>query len=122
MVYVTSQAKEILNGLIGKRDDMRTKCLRLTDLGHDKIGIEIDYRHEEDTLVDKGHGFDLVIEHQLAALSSGISLDAYDTPEGSRLVISKEVVRRAHPCVTISWVSRLRIAPEPSKPPALTTG
>ena len=121
MVYVTLQAREMLHGFTCSCASGPAQCLRLKDLGHDKIGIDIDYRHDGDTNVANCEDIDLVIDQQLASISSGISLDAYDTPEGSRLVISKEVIRRSHPCVTMSWVTLKTAAPEQEKAAALAT-
>jgi len=105
MVYVTNEARQALQRFSGKASPVEDRCLRLTDLGHDAIGINIGSRRADDDLVEDRNGIELCLEHHLASRSSGISIDAYDTPEGQRLIISKEVFRKSHATVTVSWVT-----------------
>lgn len=105
MVYVTNEARQALQRFYSKGSPSQARSLRLTDLGHDAIGIDVNTLQADDDLVENRNGLELRLEHQLASRTSGISIDAYETPEGQRLIISKEVFRKSHATVTVSWVT-----------------
>jgi len=104
MIYVTHEARHIIQRLYQEATSPG-HYLRLTDIGHGAIGMTIGGRRDDDDLVDTGDGLALFMERRLSNSASGISLDAYDTPQGSRLIISRETIRQAHASVTVNWVT-----------------
>lgn len=105
MIYVTPQAREELCRLLPDKDENSMNSFRLKSLGSKGLSLAIDERKADDDSLEYGGHTVLVYNRDLAKSRNGVSLDAYDTPEGMRFVISREVTRRSHSSVTVNWVT-----------------
>ncbi len=105
MIYVTPQAREELSRLLSQKNHNSANSFRLKSLGARGLGLAIDERKDDDDSLEHKGQTVLVYDHNLAASRNGVSLDAYDTPEGMRFVISREVTRHSHSSVTVNWVT-----------------
>jgi len=105
MIFVTTQARQELCRLLEQKNHEPTDSFRLKSLGQRGMGLAIGERTSDDTTLEVDGKTVLAYDRRLAASRNGISLDAYDTPEGLRFVISKEVVHNSHSSVTVNWIT-----------------
>ncbi len=106
MIYVTTQAREELSRFLTQDHNGQTSSFRLKSFGAKGLSLAIDEIRKEDdgALEHKGRTV-LVYDRGLENSRNGVSLDAYDTPEGTRFVISRETTRHSHSSVTVNWVT-----------------
>ena len=104
MIYVTNQARHELARLYAEQEHSPTDYLRLTDRGNDELGLCLDERHAEDESLELAPQTLLLVEPAVVSCYVGVSVDAYDTPDGPRLIISRESVEQSHASVTVNWV------------------
>jgi len=88
MVSVTEGACKELKRILSEKVDWPEARLRLVDRGQGILGLGIDIELSGDQVVEYEGTKVLIIEPELAADLTGITLDVDDTPEGAELVIS----------------------------------
>ena len=104
MIYITNQARQELSRLYTEQEHSPEDCLRLTDRGNDAVDLTLEARHDGDESLELTPQMVLLVEPAVMAQYAGVSVDAYDTPDGPRLIISRERVLKAHASVTVNWV------------------
>lgn len=83
--------------------------LRLTDCGEDELGLDLGEKHADDESLEYNGQVILVFEPALVSRFHDVSVDAYDTPDGPRLIISQEELLQSHPSVTVNWIQLPRL-------------
>lgn len=114
MIYVTNQAKQELTRLYSEREHNPDDYLRLTDHGDDELGLDLGHKQAEDESLECNGQVILVFEPSLVSRFHDVSVDAYDTPDGPRLIISREEVVQSHPSVTVNWIQFPRLPYSPN--------
>ena len=91
MLTVTDNAKQLLKELLLAQAEDPDFGLRLVVEPSGKIGLVLDREAPGDYLVvEHEESKVLLVGHEVAGLLAGITLDTHDTPDGIRLVISKD--------------------------------
>ena len=90
MLTVTNNAKDKLMELLLVNTDDREIGLRLTMELPGQFGLALDRGLPTDEVIEHEGLKLLLIEPELVGLLEGATLDAQDTPEGPKLVISRE--------------------------------
>lgn len=89
MVTVTENAKQQLKEtLLANRDDPETS-LRLSIKTPGQFGLALDKEHEGDQVVEHEGVKVLLVGLEIVEQLQGATLDVGDTPEGTKLVISR---------------------------------
>lgn len=104
MIYITNQAKQELSKLYSAKEPEPDDYLRLTDHGHDQLGIDLGHKQADDESLELNAQVTLMFEADLVADGRDVSLDAYETPDGPRLVVSREEMLQSHHTVTVNWI------------------
>jgi len=90
MLTVTEEAKkELKEKLLANTDDPEL-ALRLKGGPGGQLGLVLDREAPGDYVVEHEEAKVLLIGEELADVVEGVTLDVQDTPEGSKLVISKD--------------------------------
>lgn len=105
MIYVTEQAKQELKRLLSTNEDIPEAHLRIMDRGLGELGLDTDIMKPDDQVVKYEGKVLLIAEPGLTSNLKIISLDAYKTFDGPRLVITEEVVNQSSKTVTVNWIS-----------------
>ncbi len=105
MIYVTNEAKQELRNLLPAGHAMPEAYLRVIDRGHGKLELDTGAMSPDDQVVEYDGAVLLIAEHRFASADDNISLDAYATSEGHRLVISEEIINQSSRSVTVNWVN-----------------
>ena len=90
MIGVSERAREELKKILTANTDEPEACLRLTGDDQGQLGLAIDVERQGDQVVEHEDSKVLLLETELADTLQEITIDAEDTPEGTRLVISSE--------------------------------
>jgi len=90
MVGVTKAGLTELKKILDEHTDNTQAGLRLTTDQSGTLGLTIDVETAEDQVLEHEGSKLLIIEQNLAASLEGITIDVEESPEGSRLVITKE--------------------------------
>ena len=104
MIYVTKEAKRELKNIIPTGEGAPERYLRITDKGQGKLELDADTMKPDDQIVEYEGIILLVADSRFASDVDNISLDAYETSDGHRLVISEEIVNPSSRTVTVNWV------------------
>ncbi len=90
MVGVTKAGLVELKRILDEHTDNAQAGLRLTADQSGTLGLTIDVKTAEDQVLEHEGSELLIIEKNLADSLAGITIDVEETPEGSRLVVTKE--------------------------------
>ena len=90
MIMVTERAKQELKTMLSTNVDNPLATLRLTVADQGQLGLGIDIERPGDHVVEHEDSKVLVVEENLASSLEGVTLDAQDTPEGPKLVVTQE--------------------------------
>lgn len=90
MVGVTKAGLAELKRILDEHTDNAQAGLRLTTDQSGTLGLTIDVGTAEDQVLEHEGSKLLIIEQHLADSLEGITIDVDETPEGRRLVITKE--------------------------------
>ena len=104
MIYVTNEAKQELKNLVSTSEGIPEAYLRVMDRGQGKLGLDTDMMRPDDQVVEYDGMVLLIAEPRFASALDNVSLDAYETSEGHRLVISEEIVNQSSRTVIVNWV------------------
>jgi len=104
MIFVTNEAKQELQSMVPAGTGTPESYLRVMDRGQGKLELDKDVMRPDDQVVEYDGRVLLVAEPRFASDIDNISLDAYETSEGHRLVISEEVVNQSSRTVTVNWI------------------
>ena len=105
MIYVTNEAKQELRNLLPAERSVPETYLRVIDRGHGKLELDTGAMSPEDQVVEYDGAVILIAEPRFASDRDNISMDAYDTSDGHRLVITEEIISQSSRSVTVNWVS-----------------
>ena len=100
MVGATERAKQELKRILNDNTDKPEACLRLTANDQGQLGLAIDVERQGDQAIEHEDSKVLLVEKNLADTLQGITIDAEDTPEGTKLVIRTTSERE----VNLLWV------------------
>ena len=104
MIYVTKEAKRELKNILPTGKGTPEEYLRITDRGQGKLELDADMMRPDDQVVEYDGVVLLIAEPRFASDIDNVSLDAYETSEGHRLVISEEIVYPSSRTVIVNWV------------------
>ncbi len=104
MIYVTSEAKKELKKLVSAGKGAPEAYLRVADNGQGRLELDTDAMRPDDQAVEYEGIVLLIAEPRFASDLDNISLDAYTTSEGNRLVICEEIVSQSSRSVTVNWI------------------
>ena len=104
MIFVTKEAKQELKNIIPANKGTPETYLRIADRGQGKLELDTDMMRPDDQVVEYEGVVLLVADSRFASDVDNISLDAYETLDGHRLVISEEIVNPSSRTVTVNWV------------------
>ena len=90
MLTVTEGAKQLLKETLTAHSDDPEVGLRLSFNPPGEFGIVLDREAEGDQMVEYEGAKALLVASKLAPVVEGVTLNVQDTPEGPKLVISKE--------------------------------
>ena len=90
MLTVTESAKQLLKETLTAHSDDPEVGIRLSFKPPGQFGIALDREAEGDQVVEHEGAKALLVAPELAPVVEGITLDVKDTPEGPKLVMSKE--------------------------------
>ena len=90
MVTVTESAKQTLKEILTTHSDDPEVGIRLSFNPPGEFGVVLDREAEGDQVVEYDGAKALLVAPELAPVVDGVTLDIQDTPEGSKLVISKD--------------------------------
>ena len=90
MLTVTESAKQHLRKLLLASTNDPDTGVRLTVKGPGKTGLVLDREGLDDHVVEHEGSKVLLVAPEVAQLVAGATLDTEDTPEGTKLVMSKE--------------------------------
>ena len=91
MVTVTEGAKQELGKMLtGANADDPEVGLRMVQNVPGEFSLTLDKKHENDQVVDNEGAKVLFIGNDLSEVLDGVTIDFKETPEGSRLVMSKK--------------------------------
>ncbi len=90
MLTVTEGAKQLLKETLLAHSDDPEAGLRLSMKPPGQFGIELDWEVEGDQVVEHEGSKVLLVASELAPVVDGVTLDVQDTPDGPKLVISKQ--------------------------------
>ena len=90
MLTVTEGAKQLLKGILTTHSDDPEVGIRLSLKPPGQLGIVLDREAEGDQVVEYEGAKALLVAPELAPVVEGITLDVQDTPDGPKLVMSKE--------------------------------
>ena len=90
MVSVTKAGLGELKKILDEHTDNTQAGLRLTTDQSGVLGLTIDVQSAEDEVLEHEGSQLLIIERNLSASLEGITIDVEETPEGRRLVMTKE--------------------------------
>jgi len=105
MIYVTNEAKQELKNLLPADRGAPEAYLRIIDRGQGKLELDTDKMSPDDQVVEYDGAVLLIAEPRFASDRDNISLDAYATSDGHRLVISEEIVEQSSRSVTVNWIT-----------------
>ncbi len=105
MIYVTNEAKQELKNLLPAGRGMPEAYLRVIDRGQGKLELDTDKMSPDDQVVEYDGAVILIAEPRFASDNDNISLDAYATSDGHRLVISEEIIEQSSRSVTVNWIT-----------------
>ncbi len=105
MIYVTKEARQELKNLLPADRGAPEEYLRIIDKGQGKLELETGKMCPDDQVVECDGVVILIAEPRFASDCDNISLDAYATQNGHRLVISEEIISQSSRSVTVNWVS-----------------
>jgi len=104
VIYVTKEAKQELKNILPTGKGTPEAYLRIMDRGQGKLGLDTDIMRPDDQVVEYDGTVLLIAEPRFASELDNISLDAYETSDGHRLVISEEIVNQSSRTVTVNWI------------------
>ena len=87
MIGITDRAKQQLKKTLSDNVDMPQAGLRLVARGEGQLGLGIDVENPGDEVVEFEGSKVLMVEKNLAANLTGVTLDVEDTEEGAKLVL-----------------------------------
>jgi len=90
MVGVTEAGLVELKRILDEHTDNKQAGLRLTTDQSGTLGLTIDVETAEDQVLEHEGSKLLIIEQNLADSLEGVTIDVDETPEGNRLVLTKE--------------------------------
>jgi Fe-S cluster assembly iron-binding protein IscA len=90
MLVVTEAGLEELKRILDEHTDNAQAGLRLTTDQSGTLGLTIDVKSAEDEVLEHKGSQLLIIERNLSASLEGVTIDAEETPEGRKLMITKE--------------------------------
>jgi Fe-S cluster assembly iron-binding protein IscA len=90
MLEVTEGAKQALKELKSAKVGDPEAGLRLTVSSPGEFGLSIDTEREGDEVVEHEGSKILFIEGNVSSSLEGFTIDVQDTPEGTKLTISKK--------------------------------
>jgi len=90
MLTVTEEAKQILKEKLLDSTDDSEMCLRLKGGPGGQLGLVLDKETPDDYVVEHEETRVLLIGEDLADVVDELTLTTEDTPEGPKLVISKD--------------------------------
>jgi Fe-S cluster assembly iron-binding protein IscA len=90
MLKVTESAKQLLKETLTAHSDDPEIGLRLSLKPPGQFGIVLDREAEGDQVVEHEGAKALLVAPELGSVVEGVTLDVQDTPEGPKLVISKD--------------------------------
>ena len=90
MLTVTEEAKQILKEKLLDSTDDSEMCLRLKGGPGGQLGLVLDKETPDDYVVEHEEAKVLLIGEELADTVDELTLTTEDTPEGPKLVISKD--------------------------------
>ena len=91
MVMVTERAKEELGNILASAGASDPEVgLRLTPTAPGQFSLTTDNEREADQVVEHGGSKVLLIGTELTESLEGVTIDCQDSPEGPRLVMTKE--------------------------------
>ena len=90
MLTVTEGAKQLLKGILTSHSDDPEVAVRLSFNPPGEFGIVLDREAEGDLVVEHEGAKALLVASELAPVVETVTLDVQDTPEGPKLVMSKE--------------------------------
>lgn len=105
MIYVTSEAKQELKNLLSADHNVPRAYLRIMDKGEGKLGLDTDIMRPDDQVVEQDGIVLLIAEPRFASALDNVSLDAYATSDGHRLVISEEIINQSSRTVVVNWIA-----------------
>ena len=89
MIEVSERARQELKKLLSATTDKVEESLRLVVGNSGELGLALDTEVPGDKIIEHENSKVLLVEERLASHLDGMTIDVEDTPEGSRLVISK---------------------------------
>jgi Fe-S cluster assembly iron-binding protein IscA len=85
MINVTDKAAEVLHRSLEENEESDDDMFRI-EMTDEGIGLALGAEREGDQLIQHDQRAVLAIEHDLAQALDGASIDAVETPDGTRLV------------------------------------
>ena len=86
MLNVTDKATAALRATLNESADDEQHCLRM-EQSREGLALRIDERREGDQVVSDAGGDVLVVEPTISDALDGATLDAEDSPDGTRLIL-----------------------------------
>ena len=90
MLTVTEDAKQLLKETLRAHSDDPEVVLRLSMKPPGQLGILLDNEAEGDQVIEHEGVKVLLVASELAPMVEGVTLDIQDTPDGPKLVVTKE--------------------------------
>lgn len=90
MITVTDSAKKLLKKVLLTHTDDPSIVLRLSLKAPEQFGFVLDNEAEGDQVVEYKGSKVLLVDPDLAPVVDEATLDVQDTPEGPKLVVSKQ--------------------------------
>jgi hypothetical protein len=104
MIYVTKEARQELKNILPHGGGLPETFLRIMDRGQGKLELDADMKRDGDQVVESDGEVLLIAGPRFASDIDNVSLDAYETSDGHRLVICEEIVNQSSRTVTVNWV------------------
>jgi len=104
VIYVTKEAKQELKNILPTGKGTPEAYLRIMDKGQGKLELGTDMMRPDDQVVEYDGTVLLIAEPRFASELDNISLDAYETSDGHRLVISEEIINQSSRTVIVNWI------------------
>ncbi|HEY8171742.1 MAG TPA: hypothetical protein VIH21_01545 [Dehalococcoidia bacterium] len=85
MINVTDRAAEVLHRSLEENEETDDDVFRI-EMTNEGIALALGNERDGDQLIEHQHRKVLAIERDIASALDGASIDAVDTPEGTRLI------------------------------------
>lgn len=90
MINVTAEAKVVLATTLEASEANEGQALRLALSPEGQYGLTIDGEREGDQIVEHGERAVLLLDSQVASSLDGATLEAVESPDGTRLTLRGE--------------------------------